>query len=363
MTALTAITADEIFTGHEWLFDHAVITDNDKIDSIVPVAALPQGIAVKHLTGLLVPAFIDIQIYGAHGSLLAVAPTAATLYKMYDYCKAGGAPYFLPTVATNSYEVIYKCIDAVANYWKQGGEGVIGLHVEGPWISKVKRGAHIEAFIHSPTVDEVGELLQKGKGIIKVITLAPEECSTEVLNLVREHGVIISAGHSNATYEQATNAFDTGIATATHLFNAMSGFQHRAPGMVGAIFNHPSVMCSIVPDGYHVDFAAISIAKKILNERLFIITDAVTETSEGLYPHQLVGDKYEAGNILSGSALTMIKAVRNCVRHAGIDLDEALRMASLYPAKVLQMDHALGKIAPGYTASFTVLDKNLNVVA
>jgi len=134
----------------------------------------------------------------------------------------------------------------------------------------------------------------------------------------------------------------------------MSALQHRSPGLVGAVFNHPGVMASIVPDGYHVDFAAVKIAKKIMKERLFVITDAVTETSEGLYPHHLAGDKYESNGILSGSALTMMKSVKNLVQHCDIELDEAIRMCSLYPAQVLGLDN-LGKIEKGYKASFIEL--------
>jgi N-acetylglucosamine-6-phosphate deacetylase len=358
---LQAIGADEIFTGNEWLIKHAVIVEDGVITAVVPVESI-NGIPVHHHAGLLVPSFIDIQLYGAYGSLLAIVPTSQTLQQIHRYCLSGGASHFLPTVATNSYQVINNCIDAVKNYWNEGGEGVIGLHVEGPWISRVKRGAHIESFIHSPATGEVNALLEKGKGVIKMITLAPEVCSDEVINLVQDSGIVVSAGHSNCTYEQATNAFDKGITAATHLYNAMSGLQHREPGMVGAILNHEHVMASIVPDGYHVNFAAVSIAKKIMQQRLFIITDAVTETNEGLYPHQLAGDKYEAGGILSGSALTMIKAVKNCIQYAGISIDEALRMASLYPAQVLKMDDTLGKIAVGYRPAFTRLTKDLDVV-
>ena len=236
------------------------------------------------------------------------------------------------------------------------------MHVEGPWISKEKRGAHIESLIHSPTLKQAKDLLEYGKGVIKIITLAPEVCSAEIVELIRSYGVIISAGHSNASLHQATAAFDNGISAATHLFNAMSPLQHRSPGVAGAIMNHSKVRCSIVPDGYHVDFAAVSIAKKVMQERLFIITDAVTETSEGFYPHQLEGDKYMSNGILSGSALTMVRAVKNCVEKAGIELGEALRMASLYPAQVIKMDNELGRIKKGYKAAFVFLNKNIEVV-
>jgi N-acetylglucosamine-6-phosphate deacetylase len=356
--------ASKIFTGREWLSDHAVIVKDGIIESLVKNEAIPTGADfISYPDGFLAPCFIDIQIYGAYSSLLAVDPSITSLAKTYEYCKAGGAPFFQPTVATNSYDVFYKSIDSVRAYREANGKGVIGLHVEGPWISKAKKGAHIEAFIHAPTVEQVKALLEYGKGIITMITLAPEVCSNEVVNLVRSYGVIVSAGHSNATYAQSIEAFDNGITAATHLYNAMSPLQHRAPGMVGAIMQHPTVKCSVVADGYHVDFAAISIAKKVMGDRLFFITDAVTETKEGPYPHITEGDKYVANGILSGSALTMAKCVKNGVEKAGIELSEALRMASLYPAQVMKLDNKLGRIAPGYEAAFVVLNDNLEVLA
>jgi N-acetylglucosamine-6-phosphate deacetylase len=362
--SVTAYVAEKIFTGDEWLTGKCVlVNDEGIIDSIVAEEAIPAG-AIKILKEgcFIAPAFIDAQIYGAHGSLLAVEPTVATLEKTLAYCSQGGANHFQPTVATNTYDVFYNCIDAVKEYWNAGKQGVIGLHIEGPWISKEKRGAHIEALIHSPTLEEAKVLLEYGKGVITMITIAPEVCSDEVVELIKSYGVVISAGHSNATFQQAIEGFNKGIPAATHLYNAMSPLQHREPGMVGAIMEHDKVMCGIIPDGYHVDFAAISIAKKVMKERLFIITDAVTETSEGYYPHQKEGDKYVSNGILSGSALTMATAVKNCVEKVGIELDEALRMASLYPAKVLGPDNQLGRIKKGYKAELIFLDKALNVV-
>lgn len=355
----TLFAAKKIFTGTEWLNDHTVILSEGKIIDVVPTGSFQRKPVKIH--NILAPAFIDIQIYGAYGKLLSVYPTPDSLHKLFNYCSAGGATHFQPTVATNTHEVFYQCIDAVKQYWQEGGKGCLGLHIEGPWIHPAKKGAHIETFIHSPTIEEARELLEYGKGVITMITLAPEVCSKEVIDLIHSYGVIISAGHSNATYEQATAAFDAGITTATHLYNAMSPLQHRSPGIVGAIFDHASVMTSLVPDGFHVDFSAVRIAKKILKERLFVITDAVTETSEGPYPHYLAGDKYEAGGILSGSALTMAKSLRNLVNHVGIDLDEALRMVSLYPAQAIQKAGTMGRIQNAYDANFVMLDDALEV--
>lgn len=351
--------ANRVFTGTEWLHHHAVVIERGAITDILPSTALPSGETLQH--AIIAPAFVDIQIYGAHNRLLAVYPEANTLDLLYDYCSKGGAAYFQPTVATNSYEVFYQCIDAVRDYWKKGGKGCLGLHIEGPWISPAKRGAHIESFIHTPSVEKIKPLLDYGKDIITMITLAPETCGQDVIDLIRSYDIVISAGHSNATYETAMAAFNNGIPAATHLFNAMSPLQHRAPGMVGAIFNHPGVMSSIVPDGYHVDFPVLRIAKDLMKERLFVITDAVTTTTEGPYPHQLAGDKYESNNILSGSALTMLKCVQNLVHRVDVPLAEALRMASLYPAQVMGKAHRMGKIEKGYDANLVCMNEALEI--
>ncbi len=362
----TIFTADKIFTGSDWLPDHAIVTENELIADLLPMVSLPHDSVIKKHSQLIAPSFLDVQIYGASGKLFAAYPTTDSLQKLYEHCAAGGTHNFLPTAATNTMEVFYQCIDAIKKYWEEKGKGVLGLHIEGPWINKLKRGAHIESLIHPPTLDEVKELLGYGKGVIKMITLAPEICSKEVVDLILANDIIISAGHSNATFGEATNAFDNGIEAATHLFNAMSPLHHREPGLPGAIMQHHSVMASIIPDGYHVDFEMISIAKKIMNDRLFIITDAVTVTNEGLYPHQLTGDtdsyRYESNGILSGSALTMAKGVKNLVVKCGIELTEALRMASLYPSRLLGMTNNSGMIKKGYSADIIFFDDDLNII-
>jgi N-acetylglucosamine-6-phosphate deacetylase len=358
-----ALLADKIFTGDNWLTDHAIIIEESIIKEIIPSISIPPGIGVKKFPGsIAAPALMDLQIYGAYEKLLAVYPEADSLSKLTDYCRSGGAAYCMPTVATNATAIFFQCIDAVRDYWNKGGEGVLGLHVEGPWINAVKKGAHPEQFIYSPSMKQVKELLDYGKGVIKIITLAPEVCSDDIIKYIIEQGIVVSAGHSNATYQQAMHGFAQNIPVATHLYNAMSPLQHRAPGLLGAIFDHSTVKSSIIPDGYHVDFAAIRIAKQVMKERLFVITDAVTETDAGIYKHKLVGEKYESDGILSGSALKMNKAVYNLVNYCNIELGEALRMCSLYPAQVMGLDNKLGKIQKGYDASIVLLDNNLDVV-
>lgn len=356
-----AYSASAIFDGDKWLSNSVVIVKDGLIESIVQQEDA-KGIDVKFYGDhFLIPAFIDVQVYGAGKKLLAVYPEAATLQLMYEDFSAQGTALFLPTVATNTIEVFKQCIDAVRNYWSGGGKGVFGLHLEGPWLNETKRGAHKKEWIHSPTINEAKDLLDYGKDVVKIITIAPEKCSKEVVDLIRSYDVILSAGHSDATYKESTHAFDNGISAVTHLYNAMSPLQHRAPGLVGAAFNHSTVMSSIIPDGYHVDYAAIKIAKKMMGERLFAITDAVTETDTGPYRHQLVDDKYECNGVLSGSALSMHQAFLNLVHHAHIEVDEALRMCTSYPAKVLRCDDKHGRIVPQAAGQFLVVNKQLGL--
>ena len=236
------------------------------------------------------------------------------------------------------------------------------MHIEGPWINVNKKGAHDEAVIHTPDIQEVRSVLAYGKDAISMITLAPEICTPEIINTIQQAGVVVSAGHTNASYETAMQFFNDCIPVATHLFNAMSPLQHRAPGVVGALFNHPTAMSSIVADGYHVDFSAIQIAKKIMGDRLFCITDAVTATSTGLYQHQLVGDKFESAGTLSGSALTQLKSVQNLVHHVGVSLDEAVKMCSTYPAKLMSHKQIGGTIEVNKNANLLLLSAELALI-
>lgn len=363
MSNIVCYTADKVFNGKEMLPHHAVIVEGGRVKDVLPAVSVEEEITtIDFGDAYIVPAFIDLQLYGSHGRLLSVYPDAQSVEEIYKYSAAGGAAYAMPTVATVPYDIIFKSIDAIRNYWAAGGKGILGLHVEGPWMNPVKRGAHKTEWIFSPTVEQAKELLDYGKDVIKIITLAPECVSEEVIALVDSYGIVISAGHSNATYEEACKAFDGSIHMATHLYNAMSPLQHRAPGLVGACFNHSGVSASIIPDGHHVDYAAIQVAKKLMGERLFVITDSVTETNQGWYQHLFEGDKYTSNGILSGSAITMGKAMYNLVNHVGIALPEALRMCSLYPARMMNMSDEVGLIRDGYLAKMAVLDKDLNVV-
>ena len=359
----TAFITQEIFTGHEIVTGKAILVKDGKIVDIISTRNIPAGYRIKDLQGyMLAPAFIDMQIYGGNGKLFSAELTTDAIEATYEYCLQGGCTQFMITMATNSIEKFLYGIEIVKRYQSTGGKGLLGLHLEGPYINPVKKGAHVETFIKKPTIEEVTMLLEKGKGIFKMMTLAPEQCDKNIIELLLQHHIIVSSGHSNATYSQAIDGFYQGIPAATHLFNAMSPLQGREPGMVGAIYDHTDVMSSVVCDGIHVDFTSVRISKKIMNERLFFITDAVVEVKHGEYQHIFKGDRYTLPDgTLSGSALTMLKSVTNAVNKVGIPLPEALRMASLYPASLMKLQKKRGSIQAGAQADFVLLDDQLNL--
>ncbi|MDP4214683.1 MAG: N-acetylglucosamine-6-phosphate deacetylase [Bacteroidota bacterium] len=360
----TAFIAREIFDGHALDTGSAVLVHEGKVVGIVPVPDIPAGYRQQAVDGyMLAPAFMDLQIYGGNGKLFSTELSTDALEATYEYCLQGGCTQFLITMATNSTEKYLQGMEAIRSYQTGGGKGLLGLHLEGPYISAAKRGAHLAKYVRKPSSDEIRLLLSKGKGVLRMMTLAPEECDKETIDLLLANKVILSAGHSLATYQQAIDGFYGGIQAATHLFNAMSPLQGRELGMVGAIYDHADVRSSIVCDGVHVDFASVRISKKILGERLFFITDAVAEVPYGEYPHVFHGDRYTLPDgTLSGSALTMLLAVRNGVEKAGIPLPEALRMASLYPATVMGLEKKWGSIQAGARADFVLLDEQLNLL-
>ncbi|RFS24006.1 N-acetylglucosamine-6-phosphate deacetylase [Chitinophaga silvatica] len=353
-----------VFTGEMILDNYAVTTNNGVISQVLPMSDIANADQQIDLNGkLLAPAFIDLQIYGGNGKVFSLYPSIESLTATVNYSVEGGASYIMPTVATIGPEIMLGAMKAIRDYWENNGKGVLGLHLEGPFINPAKKGAHLEQYIHKPTQSDIDWILENGRDVVKMITLAPECCDSALVRQLQEAGIIVFAGHSNATYAEAYTAFDGGIHHATHLFNAMSPLESRAPGIVGAIYDHPQVNASIVADGVHVDFASIRISKKIMKERLFLITDAVEENKENGYIYLKQADRYVSNTgVLSGSRLTMAKAVRNCVEKVGIPLEEALRMGSLYPAQVVGRSNQLGKIQPGYQAAMVAIDSNWNTV-
>lgn len=346
-----------LFTGEKLLEKKVLLVENEKIKSISD--KVPNGCkAIDCRGGILSAGCVDLQIYGAGKFLFSAELTPSSLKSISDeIVKRGTTSYFI-TLATNSFEVFSKAVDIVKN---NPHPALKGIHLEGPFINPAKRGAHLIEYICKPDYQQLKSFLKQAEGVVKMMTLAPEVCDRKIIHLLKDHGVLLSAGHSNATYREASNGFSHGIQASTHLYNAMSPFHHRDVGLPGAIFLDSRPHASIIVDGIHVSYEAVSIAKKQLGRRLFFITDAVTATNKGGYTHIRKGNRFVLPDgTLSGSALTMPLAIKNMVNKVGESLEESLRMSSLYPAELAGFQKA-GKIKSGYDADLVCLTKDLKL--
>jgi N-acetylglucosamine-6-phosphate deacetylase len=356
----TAYTNARLYTGDAVIKNGSFLIENDVIVSVSENNVADAADRAVDLQGRAVaPAFIDLQVYGGNGKLFNNEPTVESIRATWAAVRKGGTAHFQITLSCSPPEIMWQAMDACREYWRTGGEGLLGLHLEGPYFNPEKRGAHPLEHIRKAAPAEVAELIERGRGVVRYMTLAPEMVDDVSLKLLLDSGILLSAGHSNATFQQAKAGFAKGIGRATHLFNAMSAFQSREPGMVGAIYD-AKPWASVIADGVHCDYNALKISKEILKEKLFLITDAVTESRAGDYRFRFAGDRFVDDNgTLAGSSLSMWQAVLNAVRHAGIPLDEALRMAALYPAAAVGQDKRWGRLKPGYSASLLTFDPRL----
>ena len=312
---------------------------------------------------IVVPTFIDLQIYGSNRRLFSEYPNTTTLEKMDSFHKKNGTYFFQPTIASYPYEVIYKSIEAVKNYMNENPEsGCIGLHVEGPWFNPNKKGAHILEYIHKPSEKIIKEIIEKSKGTISMITLAPEVIKKELMEKLLNEGIILSAGHSECDYKFANKLFGKIIFTSTHLFNAMPNIHHRELNLTSAILLNQNVYSSIIVDGYHVDFEVIKMAHKLKKDKLFCITDAVTETNKGPYKHTKSGSFYSNNGELSGSSTTMPKSFKNLIEKVGLSVQESIDMCSNIPREVINGFVSDIKLKKGNFARFNILDYKYNLV-
>ena len=356
----TALINAGIFTGTEKLTGKAILIENSTIKAIIEPAFIPEKSEVIDCRGDYVSAgLIDLQIAGSGGYLLSANPSVEALTGMTESIVKSGTTGFLIVVPTNTFETYRKVVSILK---ENPHPTVLGLHLEGPYINPVRRGAHLVELIRKPRISELKELIAEAEGIVKMVTVAPEVCDDGFLRFLTDNGIVVAAGHSNATFDEAFKGFKSGIKTVTHLFNAMSPIHHRDPGLPGAVFESPDICASIIADGIHVHYGAVSIAKKIMKERLFLVSDAVEENIDGVYPdHKRQKDRFTLPDgTLSGSLLTMMKAVKNCVENIQIPVDEALRMATAYPAEMMNISDK-GSIAPGKKADLVVFDGNFEI--
>ncbi|MCX3308923.1 N-acetylglucosamine-6-phosphate deacetylase [Pantoea vagans] len=368
-----ALVNGRIYSGHEVLDNHAVVVADGLITRVCPRESLSADIEQRDMAGAIIaPGFIDLQLNGCGGvqfndSLDALS--IETLETMQRANEKSGCTSFLPTLITSSDALMKRAIETMRAYLQKHQHQALGLHLEGPWLSKAKKGTHDPALIRLPDAAMVQYLCDNADVITKV-TLAPENAGSDVIRQLTDAGIIVSAGHSNATYEEAKAGFSAGVSFATHLYNAMPTFAGREPGLIGALFDSPDVYCGIIADGLHVHYANVRNAKRIKGDKLVLVTDATApagaDISEFIFAGKTIyyrdGLCVDENGTLSGSALTMIEAVQNSVEHVGIALDEALRMASLYPARAMGVEKQLGSIEAGKIANLTVFTRDFKII-
>ena len=366
-----ALTGARIFDGENFRDGHAVVIDGTRIVSVVPRAELPAMETRDLGGGLLAPGFIDVQVNGGGGALLNDEPGVDTVRTIAMAHRKFGTVGLLPTVITDSPAVLQKAIDAVRAARNQGVPGVLGIHIEGPFLDVERKGAHAARFIREMTEADVDHIAGLDCGSV-MLTLAPNRVKPEFIRMLAERGVLVSLGHAEATYAEAMQALAAGARAFTHLFNAMSQMNGREPGMAGAAMSDAASFAGLIADGYHVHDAAMQVAFAAKPpSRMMLITDAMPTAAGGPSRFVLQGREVMLKNdrlqlpdgTLAGSNLTMDAAVRYCVRVLKLDLASVLRMASLTPATFLKLEHRLGRIAPGHLASLVHLSDDLEVRA
>lgn len=313
----------------------------------------------------LAPAFVDIHINGGENFHFTANPTEETLKDMEFSAYKNGVGYLLPALITSSEENIFQAISIVKSYIKiNPNSSIFGLHLEGPFISEKKRGAHLSKYILHPEDRLLKQIIKEGEGVLKMITIAPENFSDSQIEMLLEAGIKVSLGHSNCSYKRAMEAFGLGVDLVTHLFNAMSPFQHRNPGLAAAALANDSVFTPIIPDGIHVDFDAAKLALKIKKEKLFFISDALFQNHvkqafvwEEFDAKLINGDYINADGNLAGATISMADCFRNGVEILNLSLIESLEKCSSIPAETMKLK--AGKIENGYEAKFVTFENSL----
>jgi N-acetylglucosamine-6-phosphate deacetylase len=318
---------------------------------------------------LLLPGFIDIQVNGGGGVLFNDAPSADTIRAIGEVHRKFGTTGFLPTLISDDLEVVAAAIAATDEAIAAGVPGVLGIHIEGPFLNEAKKGVHDPAKFRVLDDDAISLLssLKRGKTLV---TLAPEMTSPELIAKLVDAGVIVAAGHTNASYDEVRAALDAGLNGFTHLFNAMSPLTSREPGVVGAALDDDSSWCGLIADGHHVHPASlrIAVASKPRGCSL-LVTDAMSSVGAVNKSFEFNGQLIDVSNgrcvtadgTLAGSDLDMASAVRNATTMLRVELAEAVRMASTYPAAALGIDTELGQIKAGYRANLVLTDLELNI--
>jgi len=320
--------------------------------------------------GLLVPGFVDVQVNGGGGALFGESPSVETLRTMASAHARFGTTGFLPTIISGSLDAIAAAIAATDAAIEAGVPGVLGIHIEGPFLNHGRKGIH-DASQFRDLDAHAFKLLTSARHGKTLVTLAPEMTNLSTIRALAEAGVVVSAGHSDATYAETVAALESGVKGFTHLFNAMSPLTTREPGVVGAALEDRESWCSIIADGRHVAPAVMRIALRCKGPaRLMLVTDAMPSVGSAEKSFLLQGQRITvkdgvclaADGTLAGSDLDMAGAVRNAMTYLGLSLPAAAKLATHNPATFLGLGERIGRIAPGYRADLVLADDDLTVL-
>jgi N-acetylglucosamine-6-phosphate deacetylase len=358
-----AIAASHVFDGSAVHRDCAVVIDGNRITALVPRGDVPAGVPVAALPeGLwLAPGFIDTQVNGGGGVLFNNAPTPETIATILRAHRRFGTTALLPTLITDVSETTASAIRAVDEA-AASMPGVIGIHLEGPFLSPDRPGVHDPRRLRRPDNDDLAMITAKRRGVT-LVTLAPEQVPSGFVSALTSAGVRVALGHSMATYAQTRAAIVDGLTGFTHLFNAMRPLASREPGPIAAALENPAAWFGMIVDGVHVDPAVLRLALRGLAQPM-LVTDAMPPVGANGSAFTLYGDEITVRDgrclrrdgTLAGSALDMASAVRNCVDLLGVPLTDALRFASSNPANFLGLGHSIGRLAPDYRADLVAFD-------
>ena len=367
--SLVALHASRVLTPDGFQPEWCVLVDGARIVDVMPSTTCPAHFPQRTLEGDLLPGFVDLQVNGGGGILFNDHPTVDGIVAIGEAHRRFGTTGFLPTLISDDLGVVERAIRAVDAAVERGVPGVVGIHIEGPFLNAAKRGIHDASKFCSLDEKALDLLLSVRHGRV-LVTLAPELAPPGAIRALVDRGVVVAAGHTAATYDDVHKAFAEGLSGFTHLFNAMTQLGSREPGAVGAALeNHPS-WCGLIVDGHHVHPATLRIALAAKGpERLVLVTDAMPTVGSDRQFFQLAGQRIEcngdrctaADGTLAGSNLNMAAAVRNAVRLMGVDVATAVRMASEGPASAIGLAAERGSIARGLRADLVLVDGEGNV--